>query len=448
MHQFEYLKMENKKLEELQQVIVQPSTPKKDQLLETFKSLDFSVEGEYYQNLRKEALSEIERLELPTSSTEFWKYTRLGKIVNKKYQVVKGMINSIQPFLIPNLEANIIVLVNGFYNAELSTIKEQEGIIVLSLSQSKQNNIDVLKSSFNQYTKNRNELFLAINNAFHTDGVFIQIDKDKVAEKPYHIINITTQDHSLTQTRNLFVADKNSSIKIIESFVNFNGKENFINSVSEIVVGENAQLEYNKFQDKEEENYSISTEYVYQKTNSHFTINTATYNGALVRNNLTIEVDAENCETNLSGLYLGKNQDHTDNHTIVDHKKPHCNSNEIYRGVLDNSSTGVFNGKVFVRQHAQKTNAFQKNNTILLSDDAVSNSKPELEIYADDVKCSHGSTTGQIDEEAVFYLQSRGVSRKSAINLMINAFAKDTLEKVSIDALHNYINTKIEERFA
>lgn len=440
--------MENKKLEELQQVIVQPSTPKKDQLLETFKSLDFSVEGEYYQNLRKEALSEIERLELPTSSTEFWKYTRLGKIVNKKYQVVKGMINSIQPFLIPNLEANIIVLVNGFYNAELSTIKEQEGIIVLSLSQSKQNNIDVLKSSFNQYTKNRNELFLAINNAFHTDGVFIQIDKDKVAEKPYHIINITTQDHSLTQTRNLFVADKNSSIKIIESFVNFNGKENFINSVSEIVVGENAQLEYNKFQDKEEENYSISTEYVYQKTNSHFTINTATYNGALVRNNLTIEVDAENCETNLSGLYLGKNQDHTDNHTIVDHKKPHCNSNEIYRGVLDNSSTGVFNGKVFVRQHAQKTNAFQKNNTILLSDDAVSNSKPELEIYADDVKCSHGSTTGQIDEEAVFYLQSRGVSRKSAINLMINAFAKDTLEKVSIDALHNYINTKIEERFA
>ena len=230
--------------------------------------------------------------------------------------------------------------------------------------------------------------------------------------------------------------------------MNFNGKENFINSVSEIVVGENAQLEYNKFQDKEEENYSISTEYVYQKANSHFTINTATFHGALVRNNLTIEIDAENCETNLSGLYLGKNTDHIDNHTIVDHKKPHCNSNEVYRGVLDDNATGVFNGKVFVRQHAQKTNAFQKNNNILLSDNAVVNSKPELEIYADDVKCSHGSTTGQIDEEAVFYLQSRGVSRKSAINLMINAFAKDTLEKISIEALHDYINSKIEERFA
>ncbi len=448
MHQFEYLKMENKKLEEFQQVIVQPSNPKKDQLLETFKSLDYSVEGEYYQNLRKEALAEIASLELPTSSTEFWKYTRLGKIVNKKYQVVKGKIDSIQPFLIPNLDANIIVLVNGFYSAELSSIAEQDGIIISSIFEAKQKNSEGLKTSFNQYTKNRNELFLAINNAFHTDGVFIQIGKNKVAEKPYHIINISTHDHSLTQTRNLFVAEKNSSVKIIESFVNFNGKENFINSATEIVLGENSHLEYNKLQDKTEDNYTISTEQVYQNANSNFTINTATFHGALVRNNLTIEVDASNCETNLSGLYLGKNNDHIDNHTIVDHKKPHCNSNEIYRGVLDDSSTGVFNGKVFVRQHAQKTNAFQKNNTILLSDDAVSNSKPELEIYADDVKCSHGSTTGQIDEEAVFYLQSRGVSRKSAINLMINAFAKDTLEKVSIDALHNYINTKIEERFA
>lgn len=144
-------------------------------------------------------------------------------------------------------------------------------------------------------------------------------------------------------------------------------------------------------------------------------------------------------------MYLGRNNDHIDNHTIVDHIKPHCNSNEVYKGILDDNAVGVFNGKVFVRQDAQITNAFQQNNTILLSDNAVSNSKPELEIYADDVKCSHGSTTGQIDEEAIFYLQSRGVGRKSALNLMINAFAKDALEKISIEALHNYIDTKIEE---
>ncbi|MCB9173165.1 MAG: Fe-S cluster assembly protein SufD [Flavobacteriales bacterium] len=420
---------------------------KKDQLLDTFKALNFSAEQDYYTNLRKDALKEIESLELPTTGTEYWKYTRLGKITNKKFNISSPQIQDVKPFLIPNLDANIIVLVNGIYNNSLSKIEQQVGVVASSLSEAKKNNTALFKTTFNAYTKERSELFLAINNAFHTDGVFIAIDKNKTANKPYHIINITTQDHTITQTRNLFVAEKSTDIKILESFVNIDGKENFINSVSEIVVGENAQFEYNKLQDKTQDNYSISTEQVYQQANSNFTINTTTLNGALVRNNLNIEVDASNCETNLSGLYLGQNNDHIDNHTIVDHKKPHCNSNEVYKGVLDNTSTGVFNGKVFVRRDAQKTNAFQANNNILLSDDSVVNSKPELEIYADDVKCSHGSTTGQIDEEAIFYLQSRGVSRKGALNLMINAFAKDTLEKIGIPAFQEYIDLKIEERF-
>lgn len=420
---------------------------KKDQLLDSFKALNFSVEQDYYTNLRKAAIKELESLELPTTGTEYWKYTRLGKITNKKFKISNAQIGDIKPFLMPNLDANIIVLVNGIYNNSLSKIEQQVGVVASSLSEAKKNNTALFKTTFNAYTKERSELFLAINNAFHTDGVFIAIDKNKTANKPYHIINITTQDHTITQTRNLFVAEKSSDIKILESFVNVNGKENFINSVSEIVVGENAQFEYNKLQDKTQDNYSISTEQVYQQANSNFTINTTTLNGALVRNNLNIEVDASNCETNLSGLYLGQNNDHIDNHTIVDHKKPHCNSNEVYKGVLDNTSTGVFNGKVFVRRDAQKTNAFQANNNILLSDDAVVNSKPELEIYADDVKCSHGSTTGQIDEEAIFYLQSRGVSRKGALNLMINAFAKNSLEKIGIPAFQEYIDLKIEERF-
>jgi Fe-S cluster assembly protein SufD len=245
----------------------------------------------------------------------------------------------------------------------------------------------------------------------------------------------------------LFLANAGSHVKIIESFVNVGGEKNFNNHVSEIVIAENAHLEYNKIQDKKERNFSVATEQVYQEANSNFTINTATFNGALVRNNLTIEIDGSNCENNLNGLYLGKNKDHIDNHTVVDHKKPHCNSNEVYKGILDDESTGVFNGKVFVRQDAQITNAFQQNNNILLTDNATVNSKPELEIYADDVKCSHGSTTGQIDEEAIFYLQSRGISKKGALKLMINAFAKDALEKISIEALQAYIDNKIEERF-
>ena len=234
---------------------------------------------------------------------------------------------------------------------------------------------------------------------------------------------------------------------MIESFVNLGGEESFTNSVAEFFLSTNAQIEYNKLQNKSGESYQIATEQVYQEANSNFTINTITLDGTLVRNNLNIEVHAEGCETNLNSIYLGKGSNHIDNHTIVDHLKPNCNSNEVYKGILDDNSVGVFNGKVFVRPDAQKTNAFQQNNNILLTDDAVINSKPELEIYADDVKCSHGSTTGQIDDEALFYLQARGISKKSAMNLMIAAFVKDALESISIESFKNYIDQKLDKHF-
>lgn len=419
---------------------------KKDILIESLSSLDFSAENPHYINLRTEAKKDLENLDFPTSKTEYWKYTRVGKIINKKYTINKVENIDVTPFLIPNLAANILVLVNGFYNASLSKIEEQTGINVSALSEAK-NKSESFKNHFNNNTKNTSEIFLAFNNAFHTDGIFIETEKNVIANKPYHIINITTGNNTISQSRNLFITNTNSALKIIESFVNVDGSENFINNASEFFVDENANLSYTKIQDKTTENYIVSSEEVYQTANSNFTINTAIFNGAIVRNNLNIKVDGSNCETNLNGLYLGKNKDHIDNHTVVDHLKPHCNSNEVYKGVLDDESTGVFNGKVFVRQDAQITNAFQQNNNILLSDNANVNSKPELEIYADDVKCSHGSTTGQIDEEAIFYLQSRGVGRKSAINLMINAFAKDALERISIEPLKEYIDTIIEERF-
>ena len=418
---------------------------KKDKLIESLSTLDFSTDNSHYTSLRNEAKQELENLDFPTTKTEYWKYTRVGKIINKTYTSKKVDNIDITPFLIPDLDANILVLVNGFYNASLSKIETQNDIKVLTLTEAQ--NIEGFQKHFGNYSKEQNEIFLSINNAFHTDGLYFEAAKNVIAEKPYHILNITTENNIIAQTRNLIIGNTGSQIKVIESFVNLNGNENFVNNVTEIFVGENANIEYNKIQDKENDNYHISTEQVYQEANSNFTINTATFNGTIVRNNLNIEVDASNCETNLSGLYLGKNKDHIDNHTVVDHKKPHCNSNEVYKGVLDDESTGVFNGKVFVRQDAQITNAFQQNNNILLSDNANVNSKPELEIYADDVKCSHGSTTGQIDEEAIFYLQSRGISKRNAINLMINAFAKDALENISIEALQVFIDKKIEERF-
>lgn len=416
---------------------------KKDTFLAALSSLQFN-EDSFFEGLRNNAKNELNELDFPTSKTEYWKYTRVGKIVNNTYTLGQPEKIDITNFLIPNLEAQVLVVVNGYFSPELSNFTEVDGVTLTSLSAAKKQKIEEVKKYFNQFTQDKKEIFLAFNNAFHTDGIYLEVAKNKIVEKPIHIINITTGNNTISLSRNLFLANAGSQVKIIESFVNVGGEKNFNNHVSEFFVAENTHLEYNKIQDKKESNYSISTEQVYQEANSNFTINTATFNGALVRNNLNIEVDASNCETNLNGLYLGKNKDHIDNHTVVDHKKPHCNSNEVYRGVLDDESTGVFNGKVFVRPNAQKTNAFQKNNNILLTDSATVNSKPELEIYADDVKCSHGSTTGQIDEEAIFYLQSRGISKKGALKLMINAFAKDALEKISIEALQEYIDTKIE----
>jgi len=417
---------------------------KKDTFLAALSSLQFN-EDSYFEGLRKIAQNELNELDFPTSKTEYWKYTRVGKIVNNSYTLGQLEKIDVSDFLIPNLKAHILVVVNGYFSPELSNFTKMDGVSLTSLSAAKKQSFEGVKKQFNQFTQNKKEIFLAFNNAFHTDGIYLEVAKNKIVEKPLHIINITTGNNTVSQSRNLFLANAGSQVKIIESFVNVDGEKNFNNHVTEIVVAENAHLEYNKIQDKKETNFSVATEQVYQEANSNFTINTATFNGALVRNNLNIEVDASNCETNLNGLYLGKNKDHIDNHTVVDHKKPHCNSNEIYRGILDDESTGVFNGKVFVRQDAQKTNAFQKNNNILLTDNATVNSKPELEIYADDVKCSHGSTTGQIDEEAIFYLQSRGISKKGALKLMINAFAKDALERISIEPLQAYIDDKVEQ---
>lgn len=419
---------------------------KKDTFLATLSLLQFN-EDSYFEGLRNNAKNELNELDFPTSKTEYWKYTRLGKIVNNTYALGQPEKIDFSKFLIPNLDAQVLVIVNGHIVADLSGFTSVDGVTLTSLSAAKKQNFEGLKKHFNQFTQNKNEIFLAFNNAFHTDGIYLEVAKNKSVEKPLHIINITTGNNTISLSRNLFLANAGSQVKIIESFVNVGGEKNFNNHVSELIVVENAFMEYNKIQDKKETNFSVVTEQVYQEANSNFTINTATFNGALVRNNLNIEVNASNCETNLNGLYLGRNKDHIDNHTVVDHKKPHCNSNEVYKGILDDESTGVFNGKVFVRQDAQITNAFQQNNNILLTDNATVNSKPELEIYADDVKCSHGSTTGQIDEEATFYLQSRGISKKGALKLMINAFAKDALERISIEALQAYIDNKIEERF-
>ncbi len=240
--------------------------------------------------------------------------------------------------------------------------------------------------------------------------------------------------------RNMVVVNENSQCGIIECYQNLSDKKSTCNAVTEIVVKENAGVDYYKIQSRTDNYSHIGTTAVKQEKNSRFNSWTITLGGSLIRNNLNVLMDDENCETHLFGLYVLADKDHVDNHVTVDHAKPHCYSNQLYKGLLNGSSTGVFCGRILVRQDAQKTNAFQSNKNILLSETATANSKPQLEIFADDVKCSHGSTSGQLDEEAVFYMRSRGISEQHAKNILYQAFAWDIIDKIKNQELKDYLN--------
>jgi Fe-S cluster assembly protein SufD len=248
------------------------------------------------------------------------------------------------------------------------------------------------------------------------------------------------------QPRNLIVAGKRAEVKVAEAFRSFGENVSFTNAVTEVYVAEEANVHYYKVQNETDQSYNIGTTAVYQEGRSVFTANTVTANGGFVRNNLNIKIDGEYAEANMFGLYIPNGKQHVDNHTGVDHAKPNSNSNELYKGILKDKSTGVFNGKIYVRQDAQKTNAFQSCKNVLISNDATMNTKPQLEIWADDVKCSHGTTTGQLNDDALFYMQARGISKDSARALLMLAFAQEVIDKMEIPAIKEYLEGLIVEK--
>jgi len=397
-------------------------------------------QGVLNDTLKAKATDILETIKFPTTRVEAWKYTRLTKISKQIFNVSKSTIDSIEDLSIVK-NAFTIVLVNGFYNEDLSSKELPEGISIDRIQNSK-------SPLIGKNLKLENEIFNSLNTNFTTDGITLTIEKNANVETPIQILHINEGEQTVSTTRNLIIAEDFSKCSIIEGFVSSNANTCFDNSVSEIFVGKNAFLHIDKIQYQNDSCYQVSTEQVEQQDDSTFTINTITLNGGLIRNNLNIEVRGQNCNTNLNGIYQLKGNQHVDNHTIVDHLVPNCESNELYKGIIDEKATAVFNGKVFVRKDAQKINAFQSNGNVLLSDDATVNSKPELEIYADDVKCSHGSTTGQLDEEAVFYLRARGLSEKSARKLIVGAFINDVIEKIKNEEVVAYVQGKIEERFS
>jgi Fe-S cluster assembly protein SufD len=288
-------------------------------------------------------------------------------------------------------------------------------------------------------------VFDHLNTAFVEDVITVSVPKNTTWNKAVQVIYIQTGENIISNTRLVIESETSSSAQVISTFVSQNATNCFTNHITQISVAENSNIKFDKFQS--ETGLNVSTEYVTQQANSTFKINTLSLNGLLVRNNLNIEVEGQNCDTFLNGVVITKDQQVVDNHTFVNHVAPNCMSDEKYKYVLDDKSTGTFNGRVVVKQDSQKINAYQDNGNILLSDFAKINAKPELEIYADDVKCSHGSTTGQLDDDALFYLQARGISKPKARHLLVQAFVSEILDAVEGEKFNDLISQTLLDRF-
>jgi Fe-S cluster assembly protein SufD len=324
-----------------------------------------------------------------------------------------------------------------------------DGVVVSSLAEAGAEHPDIVEAHYGQYADAENEALTALNTAFVQDGLFVYVPSGTVVEKPVYAVHLTVSDEDvMIQPRHLFVVEDGAIATIIEMQHTLTDARVFTNTVREAYVGAKGNLDHYIGQVQSGRSSQVQNTFAHHEDNSVFSTNTFTLSGEVVRNNLTITPDGEFCESNLYGLYLGKDQMHVDNNTLVDHVHADCVSNELYKNVLNDQSKGVFNGKVFVRRDSQRINAYQSNKSIVLSNEANMYSKPELEIYADDVQCSHGATTGQLNEEGVFYLRSRGLSEKKARILMLQAFAQDIVDEIKVDALREHMTRRVEDRFA
>lgn len=429
----------------------------KDWYIENFRKLEndqkFGTDSGIY-GMRKEAIGSFITLGFPSLKNEDWKYTNISPILNFGFlpdtKTTEVDARIISAYEIKGIDANTVVLVNGNFIENLCRLDLlPHGVLVTSIASALKSHPDLIRDYFGKNLQYENG-FIALNTAYANDGVFIFIPENTKIEKPIHIINITGSDEEeiLSQPRNIVVAANNSKATVIETYNSFEGKSSFTNIITEVNVGEGANIQIFKIQNESSNAFHISRLQAEQRKNSVFTAYTVTTGGSLVRNDISTVLSDEGCETHLYGLYLTNGTQHVDNHTLIDHAKPHCLSNELYKGVLNDKSHAVFNGKVFVRQDAQKTNAYQSNKNILLSRDASVDTKPQLEIYADDVRCTHGATVGQLDDESVFYLRSRGIPKDLALKILIRAFADDVFENITIEPLHEHIQKLIFEKLS
>ncbi len=433
------------------QVVQNPVMKEPDAILSCFEQFEEKGTGKnppWVHAIRKAGISHFAELGFPTLQHEEWKFTNMMPVTKFPFKIMlepssdQFTPQEIKRFTFGGMPCNRLVFVDGYYSPKLSSLgPELDDVQMGSLAVALEERSGLIEKHLARYARYNDNAFVALNTAFLKDGAFIWLPPNKVVQKPIHLLFVASSRGKgiTTHPRNLVLAEKGSKGTIIENYVSIADAAYFTNSVTEVVMGENVMVEYCKVQDESRGAFHVATVQFHQDQNSKLVSHSISTGARLARNNIQTVLDGEGIECVLNGLYVAKDEQLVDHHTVVDHAKPHCNSHEFYHGILDGSSKGVFNGKIFVRKDAQKTDAKQTNKNLLLSDSATVNTKPQLEIFADDVKCTHGATVGQLDEEAIFYLRSRGIGIETARQMLVYAFASSILDKITLEPVREQL---------
>ncbi len=427
---------------------------------------------EWLQSLRKQGMTRFESLGFPTMKNEDWHFTSVAPISERVFRLATGAESNgdgerrgasrrkgdvtnpvgITPQLLDRFKFgekdwHTLVFVNGAFAEELSGFASVgEGVRVSSLARAIKSGSELVERNLGKIARFDQHAFTALNTAFVSDGAFIELQPNTVVDAPIHLLFVSDGD-GVSHPRNLIIAGRHSQAVFVESYVSLREGEYFTNAVSEIVLGEGAHIDHYKIQRENENAFHVGTVQAREARDSQLHSFSFATGGSLARTNIYTSLDGDAATCTLNGLYLTDGTQHIDNQTSIEHIAPNCPSHEVYKGVLDGRSHGVFNGKVYVHPEAQKTDGKQSNNNLLLSPSARVDTKPQLEIFADDVKCTHGATVGRLDEVAMFYLNSRGIGRDTARTLLTYAFAADVLETIELEPLRKELERMVLQRF-
>ncbi len=408
----------------------------------------------WLDGIRRRALGRFTELGFPTTRLEDWKNTSVSPIAQLPFRLAGSKPNGLTAadladYTFGSEECCRLVFVNGRHSPALSSFKAlPRGIRVKSLAAALTGDREILEPNLTRLAAYDQNAFTALNTAFIADGAFIYLPAGTILKEMIHLLFLSTGpgESAVTHPRNLIVLGTGSQATVVESYVGLKRERYFTNAVTEIVAGGDAVLDHYKLQRESESAFHVATMQARLERNSNLASHSISLGGALVRNDINLVMDGEGCQALLNGLYVTRNTQHVDNHTRIDHAKPHCDSRELYKGILNDKSTGVFNGKIVVRQNAQKTNAKQTNKNLLLSEEALVNTAPQLEIFADDVKCTHGATIGRLNDDELFYMRSRGIGEESARTLLTYAFASDILGLMKVKPIQCQIDLVLMNR--